>query len=64
VAKEEHTLRARRSSPLLSVEYFLSAVGAHLSARGSWFSGGINWSVFLPLAVTALAAGLACHGPA
>jgi hypothetical protein len=57
-------LRARRSSPLLSIEYFLSAVGAHLSARGTWFSGGINWSAFLPLAVTALAAGLACHGPA
>jgi hypothetical protein len=56
-------LRARRSSPLLSVEYFLSAGGAHLSARGTWFSGWINWSAFLPLAVAALATDLVCHRP-
>jgi hypothetical protein len=45
------------------VLYFLSAAGAHLRARDTRLLSWINWSAFFSLAVAALAAGLAYHGP-
>jgi hypothetical protein len=45
------------------VLYFLSAAGAHIRARDTRLLAWANWAAFFSLAVAALVAGLAYHGP-